>query len=357
MKQNAKTYVSTIVENLLPYTWEEVPVGKTYRFDMNTLPFIPPSFALFLKKMKQNSCINEYEDPKSSALKKIIAQYEKIDPCMITVTNSADEGIDVLAKTFLNPGDICITTPPTYEMFRIQCTLNRGIVCEIPLSVKTFAVDEDRLISTSKINNVKIMFLVNPNNPTGTIIPPKNLETIIQKANCIVVVDEVYREFYGKSVVPLIATYQNLVVLRSFSKFAGIAGARVGYLVASEKLSSIFEQVKLPMGVSSMSAKLAETVLIRDQHWITKQVKSIVIEREKMTQTIRDLGVTVIPSCANFILMQCGKRASILCEKLRCNGILVRDLSQKKYLEGYVRLTIRSPKENRLLIQALKEIL
>ena len=106
-----------------------------------------------------------------------------------------------------------------------------------------------------------------------------------------------------------------------------------------------------------MSAKLAETILTRDQSWITKQVKSIVTEREKMTKNIRDLGVTVIPSRANFILMQCGKSASILCEKLRFKGILVRNLCQKKYLEGYVRLTIRSPKENSLLIQALKEVI
>lgn len=357
MKLNAKTYVSTIVENLLPYTWEKVPVGKIYRFDMNTLPCTPNSIEAFFADMKNYCPINEYTDPTNRSLLRLIAQYENVDQSMITLTNSGDEGIDILAKAFLNPGETVITTPPTYEMFSIQCTINRGIVQEIPLNVKTFEVDANTIISTSKNKRVKLVFLVNPNNPTGTIIRPNVLERIIKNTNCIVVVDEVYREFYGKSVVPLIAKYQNLVVLRSFSKFAGIAGARVGYLVANATLSQLFEAIKLPMGVSYLSARLAQNVLQNDKKWIEKQVASIITERAKLEKDISNIGYTVVPSQANFILVQVGSNAKKLCEALRRRGIIVRDRSQKQYLEGYVRITVRSSKENRLLIQALKEIL
>jgi histidinol-phosphate aminotransferase len=357
MKLNAKTYVSTVVENLLPYTWEEVPMGTSYRFDMNTLPCTPNSLGTFLADMKNYCPINEYTDPTNKSLKRQIAQYENVDQSMITLTNSGDEGIDILAKAFINPGETFITTPPTYEMFSIQCTLNRGIVREIPLCAETFAVEADRLISTSKKKNVKLMFLVNPNNPTGTIIPPEDLEMIIQDSNCIVVVDEVYREFYGKSVVPLIAKYQNLVVLRSFSKFAGIAGARVGYLVADTSLTQLFESIKLPMGVSYFSSRLAQSVLQNDKKWIEKQVASIITERAKLEKDISAIGCTVVPSQANFILVKFGSKANKICDALRRIGIIVRDRSQKPYLNGYVRITVRSPKENRLLIQALKEIL
>ncbi|MCJ7740856.1 aminotransferase class I/II-fold pyridoxal phosphate-dependent enzyme, partial [Candidatus Microgenomates bacterium] len=130
---NTRKYLSEVAEKIIPYQWEETGMEKTWRFDANTPPFPPKSLPFFLKTMAVNCPINEYADPSYTKLKQLIAGYEKVKPSMITVTNSGDEAVDVLAKTFLNPGDLFITSPPTYEVFSIQCEINRGKNLEVPL--------------------------------------------------------------------------------------------------------------------------------------------------------------------------------------------------------------------------------
>jgi len=357
MKNNYYKYLSKVAKSVNPYQWEGAELGKSLRFDANTIPFPPRSLAIFLEDMKKNCPINEYTDPSYRRLKQLIAQYEGVNTGMITVTNSGDEGIDILAKTFLNTNDYFIVTPPTYEMFTIQCEINKGKLLEVPLIKKTFEVDAEKIIWESKNKKVKLIFLCNPNNPTGTVIPSKTIEKIIRESSSIIVVDEVYREFYGKSSVPLLSKYSNLVILRSFSKFAAIAGARVGYLIANPFLTQKFESIRLPMGVSSFSAKLAEVVMEKDRDWIRQQVKMIIKERKRLTQELNDLGFYVICSQSNFLLVRLGQQAKIICKKLKQRGIVIRDRSDKKYLEGCVRITVRSPKENNRLIRTLKEIL
>lgn len=354
-----KQYVpvlSTIANQASPYIWEEPSREGSLRFDANTLPSPPPSLGRFVQDIRDGCPINEYADPGYTSLIQKIAAYEQVDPEMITITNSGDEAIDILAKAFLNPSDIFVTTPPTYEMYEIQCAINRGELCEIPLT-QSFEVNEKELLRQSKDPKTKIIFLVNPNNPTGSIIPEQTLTRICKNSGCMVVVDEVYREFYGKSVVPFIAQYPNLVVLRSFSKFAGLAGARIGYLIASPTLTKTFTAIKLPMGVSYLSARLAEFVLQNDQEWVKEQAAMIKSERKKMTTAISAIGFFVFPSEANFLLVNMGIRASDICLKLRSKGILVRDRSALPYLTGCVRISVRGPKENDILLTALQEII
>lgn len=343
-------YLSVKAQNVSPYTWEESSMEKTFNFSTNTLPSPPPGVGKFLAQMKNNCPINEYEDPDNTNLIKLIAQYENVPPEMITLTNSGDEAIDILAKAFINPGDVFITTPPTYEMYEIQCKINNGILLEVPLT-RVFEVNEKEILRQSNNPKTKILFLVNPNNPTGSVIPELQLARIIKNAKCIVVVDEVYREFYGKSVVSLIKKFTNLVVLRSFSKFAGLAGARIGYLVADTSLTQIFTAIKFPMGISYLSARLAETVLTNDRKWIEKQVTQIVLQRQRMEAALKKLGLIVFPSQANFLLVRMGPRASDICIALKEKGILVRNRTD------CIRISIRSPKENTVLIKALREIL
>lgn len=357
MKIDWKNNLSKIAVNTSPYQWEEGIMENSLRFDTNTLPFSPKSLQIFLDNMRKNCPINEYADPFYKKLKKLIASYEGVKDDMITVTNSGDEAIDVLAKTFLNPSDYFITTPPTYEMFAIQCEINKGRNLQVPLIGDNFIVNADRIIRESKNPKVKIIFLVNPNNPTASIISQDSIKRIIKNSKAIVVVDEVYREFYGKSVVLLLSKYKNLVILRSFSKFAAMAGARIGYLVANPFLSKKFDAIRFPMGVSFLSYKLAEFVLQNDQQWIKDQVEIIINERKRLTFELTKIGFYVYPSFANFLLVKIGDRTSEVCARLKKEGIIVRDRSKKKYLEGCVRITIRSRQENNKLVNALKEVL
>lgn len=227
---------------------------------------------------------------------------------------------------------------------------------EIPLIENSFKVDVDEIIKVSKRDRVKLIFLVNPNNPTASVILEKEIEMIIKKSSAIVVVDEVYREFYGQSVTPLVKRYSNLVILRSFSKFAALAGARVGYLIANPELSRKFDGIRFPMGVSYLSYKLAEYVLEKEKSWIKRQVKMIVKERERLAKELRNLGFYVYPSFANFLLVKIAD-ASNLCRKLKQKNIILRDRSSKKYLKNCIRITVRSPKENNQLIKVIKEVL
>ncbi len=351
-----KKLLSQVALNATPYFWEKDIPDVAIRFDTNTMPYPPKSLTSFLNSMK-NCPINEYKDPNYTKLKELIANYEGVKRDMVSVTNSADEAIDILAKTFLNPGDYFITTPPTYEMFEIQCKINKGQDSPIPLVGKFFAVDEEKIIKESKKPTVKIIFLVNPNNPTASIIPQKSIEKIIKNSSAIVVVDEVYREFYGKTAIPLLRKYKNLVILRSFSKFAAMAGARIGYLLAEPELIDKFESIRFPMGVSFLSYKLAESVLSEDKKWMKDQIEMIKKERKRLSEEFCNLGFYVYPSYANFLLVKIGKRASGICIKLKEKGVIVRDRSKKKYLAGCVRITVRSPQENDQLIKTIKEII
>jgi len=347
---------SVVAQKTVSYQWEETFPGSL-RFDTNTLPFPPPSLQLFLADMKKNCLINEYADPSYKKLRQLIAKNEGVDGSMMTVTNSGDEAIDILAKTFLNPGDYFITTPPTYEMFDIQCKINRGINLPVPLKSKTCLVNSEEIIKSSQNPKVKLIFLVNPNNPTASIIPQKTILKIVKFSKAIVVVDEVYREFYGKSVIKFLEKYSNLVILRSFSKFAALAGARIGYLIGNPLFSQKFDAIRFPMGVSFLSYKLAETVLENDQKWMKEQEEIIKKERSKLTKELSNLGVYVYPSFANFLLVNMGKKTSEICRKLKSKGIVIRNRSKDKYLTDCVRITVRSPDQNKRLIQTLKEIL
>lgn len=352
MKNN---YLSTIALNIQPYQWEGDVASGVLRFDTNTLPTPPPSVKLFLESMKTFCPINEYGDPTYKKLKKLVGGYEDVDPKWITITNSGDEGIDIVGKTFLNPGEYFIVTPPTYEMFTVQSLINKGKLLEVPLS-KTFNLDPNTIIDQSKRKKVKLIFLCNPNSPTGSIIPKPLIERIVRESKSIVIVDECYREFYGESSVDLLKRYDNLVILRSFSKFAALAGARVGYLIASPNISEKFEAIRFPMGVSYFSYKLAEIVLENDQRWMKEQIAIIKKERNLLTEKLTSLGLTVYPSETNFLLVKIGKDASKVCKKLKKRGVLIRDRSKKKYLSGCVRITVRNPQENNALIKQLKSI-
>lgn len=355
--KNRNKYLSEVAKETIPYQWEDISMGNVLRFDTNTSPIAPPSLSIFLDAMKDNCPINEYTDPSYKKLKKLVADYEGVDKSMVTITNSGDEAIDVLAKTFLNPGDYFITTPPTYEMFEIQCGINKGENLPVPLVGRNFEVNEEKIIKESKNQEVKIIFLVSPNNPTASIIPPEAIENIVKKVAAIVVVDEVYREFYGKSAAPLLKKYKNLVILRSFSKFAALAGARIGYLIADKQLTEKFDTIRFPMGVSYLSYKLAEFVLEEDRQWMKKQIKMIISERKKLSDELKKFGFYVYPSFANFLLVKIGDKASDICRKLKEKGIIIRDRSNKKYLTGCVRITIRNREQNNILIKNLKEVL
>ncbi|MFA6080823.1 MAG: histidinol-phosphate transaminase [Patescibacteria group bacterium] len=352
-----KNILSKIAQRITPYQWEKNVGPEVLRFDANTLPGPPPCVNKLLAELKDNCPINEYGDPSYAKLKKLISKYENTPVNTITLTNSGDEALDIIGKAFLNDGDNFLIQPPTYEIFKSQCEINKGKAVEVPLLKKTFKPDVKNVIKVLKNLPIKITFICNPNNPTGTITEPEDIKLILKNTSGIVLVDEAYREFYGVTYVPLLAKYDNLVILRSFSKFGAMAGTRVGYLIANKKLSQVFDAIRFPLGVSYFSCKLAEKLLEENKKWINNQIEIIKKERERLSQSLLELGLFVYPSQANFILVGFGKNADKIYQKLKENNILVRNRNNKKYLVGCIRITIRSKKQNNILINNLKKIL
>lgn len=354
---NNNKLLSEMAKTIIPYQWSTNVGLDMLRFDTNTLTSPPPSAQKLLTLLKQNCPINEYGDPSYTKLRTLIADYEGIDETMITITNSGDEALDVVGKTFLNAGDYFLVQPPTYEMFTIQCNINKGKVVEVPLQPDTFNIDTQRVIRVLKDKPIKITFICTPNNPTGSVTPLAVVEKITQSSSGIIVIDETYREFWGITNISLLKKYPNLIILRSFSKFGAIAGARVGYLIASKELSQIFDVIRFPLGVSYFSYKLAELLLEYDRKWIKKQSKEIIRERDRVIKELNKFGLFIYPSQANFLLVKIGKKAQEICQKLKKRNILVRDRSSKPYLKGCIRITIRNPQQNNILLKNLQEIL
>jgi histidinol-phosphate aminotransferase len=136
-----------------------------------------------------------------------------------------------------------------------------------------------------------------------------------------------------------------------------MAGARVGYLIANERLSQVFDAIRFPLGVSYFSCKLAEKLLKQDLKWIKNQTEMIRKERDRLSQLLKNLGLFVYPSQANFLLVNLGEKAKEVSQKLKENNILIRDRSNKKYLDGCVRITVRNPAQNNILLNNLRKIL
>ncbi len=352
-----KKILSEMAQKITPYQWAKNVGPEVLRFDTNTLPSPPPCVNDFLKELIGNCPINEYGNPSYTKLKNLISKYENTPEETITVTNSGDEALDIVGKAFLNDKEYFLIQPPTYEIFKSQCEINGGQAIEVPLMKETFKPNVKNVIKILKNKPIKITFICSPNNPTGTVTEIDEIELILKNTSGIVLVDEAYREFYGTTCVPLLAKYNNLVILRSFSKFGAMAGARVGYLIANEKLSQVFDAIRFPLGVSYFSYKLAEKLLEQNKKWIKNQTRMIRKEREKLSQSLRKLGFFVYPSQANFLLVNFGEKANEICQKLKENNILVRDRSNKKYLEGCVRITVRNKEQNDRLINSLKELI
>ncbi len=352
------------IQALEPYQWEPMSdeikqrygVDRVLRFDANTMATPPGCYDRFLDFVKQDRQVSEYKDFSYQPLQKLVAGYSKVAVDQVVITASGDEGIDIVTKAFLNDGDRVIISSPTYSMYKIQTGINGGETIDIPLIPGSFALDADKLIAATE--QAKILFICNPNNPTGTVNPRETIERIVRQAGCMVLVDEAYFEFNDREgVQDLISTCDNLIILRTFSKFAAMAGARVGYLLTSPCLAAKLNAIRLPMGISYFSMELAKMVLAEDMVWVEQNLRTILTERSRMAEAYTALGLQFYPSRTNFFLVRYGEQASKLVQHLMTKGLVLRDLSSKMNIEGCIRITVRSPDENDQLISALKEAL
>ncbi len=333
-----------------------LPVERIVKLDANENPYGPAPAALAALASATNYHI--YPDPEQTALREALAAYTGRPAASIICGAGADELIDLLLRLIINPGDAIIDCPPTFGMYRFDAEVCGGRVISVPRQ-PDFTLDLPA-IEQAAAQGAKAIFLTAPNNPTGNPLPRAELLRVLALP-LLVVVDEAYVEFAEPEQAPIGASdlldhYPNLVILRTFSKWAGLAGLRVGYGLFPAWLSEQLWKIKQPYNVS-VAAQIAAIASLAVADELRQRVQAIVAERERLFNHLRELPcLTPFPSAANFILCRVeGRDARALKLALEQRGILVRHY-RTPLLDGYIRVSVGTPAQTDALITALTEV-
>jgi histidinol-phosphate aminotransferase len=289
-------------------------------------------------------------------LRNALADFHNIPAENILISAGADELIDLLIRLLLDPGDILIDCPPTFGMYAFDGDVNAAQIISVPRH-KDFSLDPESLMNTIRHHRPKLIFLANPNNPDGSLINPQVIKEILTLP-VIVVLDEAYIEFSTSdaSMIQEVPNRENLVVLRTFSKWAGLAGLRVGYGVFPENLLPFVWKIKQPYNVSIAAASAAFTSL-QGIDQLRKRGQAIISERERLYQALLTIPwLKPYPSNGNFILCRVLDRdASDLQSNLARSGILVRYFD-KPELSNHLRISIGKPEHTTALLNRLSQM-
>ncbi|WP_299123558.1 histidinol-phosphate transaminase [uncultured Tenacibaculum sp.] len=299
--------------------------------------------------------LNRYPDPQQKSIKEKLSEIKEINTNQIFVGNGSDEVIDLAFRIFCKPGkDKALTFSPTYGMYDVSAGINNVELIKQPL-LADFQINLNQLQPYLEMDEVKLIFICSPNNPTGNIINKEDIEYILENFNGVVIIDEAYIDFSTKeSLVTEIKNYPNLIVSQTFSKAWGLAGARVGIAYASSKIIDLYSKVKPPYNVSSLNQN-AVLVSLNNQTKFEIEKNIILIEREKVITQLTQLPMvkTIYPTEANFVLVEVEK-VNELYKDLVKKKIITRN--RNSVINDCLRITIGSPEENQKLINALQEL-
>jgi histidinol-phosphate aminotransferase len=297
--------------------------------------------------------LNLYPDSDATALRKKLSAYLSVPSQSIVVGNGSSEMIELLLKTFVSPKDIVLSYEPSFSMYAIYTQIHQGDYRTISTDAN-FKLNIDALMAETKRLQPKLIFICTPNNPTGQLVPYNDIIKLVKSTEALVVVDEAYIEFSNQatSMVKDTHVFNNLVVLRTFSKAYGLAGIRLGYLVSNREIVALVNRVKSPYNLNAMTQLVGEYSLdYIDQ--MRHYTQGIIQNRWILERALSALHLKVYPSEANFVFFYCEKES--LYADLLNKGILIR--SFKDNLAGYYRVTVSESSENQAFIEALKEIL
>ena len=297
---------------------------------------------------------NRYPDPLQYKVKKRLSDIKGVPPRNIFLGNGSDEAIDILFRSFCNPGvDNVILVPPTYGMYEVSANINDVAIKKVLLT-EEFQLNLEGIAEAIDAHT-KMIFICSPNNPTGNSINRDDIETLLANFNGLIVVDEAYINFSRqKTFIQELTEYANLVVLQTLSKAWGLAGLRVGMAFASEEIIEVMNKVKPPYNINEASQELALKAL-ENVDLVNSWIKETLIQRDKLVLQLKDLDfvLDIYPSDANFILVKTTdpkKIYNFLVEK----GIIIRDRSKVDLCEGCLRITVGTPVENDILLQTLQ---
>jgi histidinol-phosphate aminotransferase len=349
------------IARLSPYEWEAmasdvaaaagIAESEVVRFDTNTTSWPPVAWERTVLDAARLAA-NEYPHASNEPLRSALAERLGVTPDQIVVTSGADEALFLLASVYLGPGRTAVLPDPSFSMFRVVSEAVGGRIEKLPLD-ENWDVPRAALLEAVRDPSVGVVWLCNPNNPTGRLLGAELLEAALAAApDAIVCVDEAYHEISGHSLAPLLLGTPNGVLVRTFSKGYGLAGARVGYIVGPPDVTRAIESVRLPQNMTAFGIAAAGRALA-DQAGLEERVAAIVAERERLNAELQRRGWEVLPSTGNFVLARPRVPAADVAAWLQGGGLIVRSYSGHPRLNDWLRIAVRSPDEDDRLLSRL----
>jgi histidinol-phosphate aminotransferase len=352
----------------------ELPADKVIKLDGNENPYgCSPGV---YRALATYPYYHNYPDPDQRELRKALEQYTGLGRDHIVCGAGSDELIDLILRLFLKPGDEVVNCPPTFGMYPFSTDVCGGRVVDVPRT-EDFALNMAG-IRKALTRRTKVIFVASPNNPTGNTTTEKEIGELVVTGR-VIVVDEAYVEFGNVTAANLVASYPNLIVLRTFSKWAGLAGLRIGYGLFPLEIAGYLMKIKQPYNANA-AAQAAVLASLADMEYLRLNVMKIVMERGRLFGKLKELGwLTPYPSRANFVLCSLGdpplcrsegarrpknlapgklpekSRAREIWQQLRKKGIFVRYFDTP-LLKDCLRVSVGRPEDTDALIEALKEV-
>jgi histidinol-phosphate aminotransferase len=334
--------------------------AEIIRMGSNENPLGPSPKAI--EELKKNLClINTYPESNIDDLKGKIASYVGVTPEKVVVGgDGADEILDVLAKTLIEPGDEYIIHPPSYMYYEYTFNLYGAVPVYARWDIEENSLDVDSVLEAIS-PRTKVIFLCTPNNPTGGLIDKKDIITILESTDALVVVDEAYWEFSEVNNLELLDDYQNLFILRTFSKVMGLAGMRIGYGIGHQELIEYMHRVKPVFSLIKLSY-IAASATLDDPNYIEKSTQLSIESREFLYEEMSKIpSIRVFESYSNYLLVdlhETGMSSKEISEELMKNGIIVRDCYSFRGLDEYwIRVSVSTLEGDKKFIKTLKNIL
>ncbi len=368
MKGEAKTLQELAqpqVLKLVPYSpgrpieevQREYGLDDVLKLASNENPLGPSPLALQAIR-EVLSGLHRYPDGGCHSLRESLGRHLTVEPEQLCVGNGSNELLELVTRAFVGPGDEAVMGHPAFIVYRSVCQAVGCQIREVPLKAYTHDLREMLQAVTRR---TKLVFLGNPNNPTGTCVAPSDLHNFVLElpGHVILMVDEAYREYLPRHLQPDLLRYiregRHLLALRTFSKAYGLAGLRVGYGIGSREMIEILNRVRQPFNVNALAQRAALAALGDSAH-LEATLRMTEMGRRALQSSLEELGLSYVPSVTNFILTNVRMQGAGVAAALFRRGVIVR--SMEGYgLPSYIRVTIGTPQENRRVVDALAAVL
>lgn len=365
MDVDFKSLANSYISNLIPYqpgkpleTLErELGITSAIKLASNENPLGPSPLAI---AAAQTALLKShfYPDGGCYELKQALAKFLHVNPNQLTIGNGSENVLEIIVKAYLNEHSSAVVSQ--YAFITIPLLVKSYGAKLITVPARDFSHDIPNMIKAVR-EDTRILFIVNPNNPTGTYTNNHDLISVLDTvpSHVLIVIDEAYSEYIDRKDYPntleLLKKYPNLIITRTFSKVYGLAALRLGFAVASPEISDILNRARLPFNVNSIAAIAAQAAL-EDKDHLDNSIKLNKDGMKWMEAELKKMNVSYIPSLGNFITIDLKTNANEVYQQLLLKGVIVRPLGAYE-MPNFIRVTIGTKEQNERFIEALKEVI